>query len=118
QVLTAVKHFPGHGDTAVDTHVNLPAIPHSLERLNQVELVPFKRVLDQTDAVMSAHITFPKLVETPGLPGTLSKKVLTGLLRERLGFAGVIMTDDLEMGAIVEHFGPEEAAVRAVKAGA
>ncbi|WP_176757862.1 beta-N-acetylhexosaminidase [Melghirimyces thermohalophilus] len=118
QVLTAVKHFPGHGDTSVDTHVNLPAIPHSLERLNQVELVPFKRVLDQTDAVMSAHITFPKLVETPGLPGTLSKKVLTGLLRERLGFAGVIMTDDLEMGAIVEHFGPEEAAVRAVKAGA
>ncbi|PTX55188.1 beta-N-acetylhexosaminidase [Melghirimyces profundicolus] len=117
-VLTVAKHFPGHGDTATDSHVDLPAVPHSLDRLNRVELVPFKEVLDETDAVMSAHITFPAIEGTPGLPGTLSKKVLTGLLRERLGFKGVIITDDMEMGAIVDRFGAEEAAVRAIKSGA
>lgn len=117
-MLTVVKHFPGHGDTSTDSHVNLPTVPHSMDRLNRVELVPFKEVLNQTDAVMSAHITFPALDDTPGLPGTLSQKVLTGLLREELGYDGVIMTDDLEMGAIVNNFSAEEAATRAVKAGA
>lgn len=117
-VLTVVKHFPGHGDTSTDSHIDLPTVTHSMDRLNRVELVPFKEVLNRTDAVMSAHITFPALDDTPGLPGTLSHKVLTGLLRERLGYDGVIITDDLEMGAIVDNFSAEEAAVRAVKAGA
>lgn len=117
-VLTVVKHFPGHGDTSTDSHIDLPTVTHSMDRLNRVELVPFKGVLNRTDAVMSAHITFPALDDTPGLPGTLSQKVLTGLLRERLGYDGVIITDDLEMGAIVDNFPAEEAAIRAVKAGA
>ena len=117
-VLTVVKHFPGHGDTSTDSHIDLPTVTHSMDRLNRVELVPFKEVLNRTDAVMSAHITFPALDDTPGLPGTLSHKVLTGLLRERLGYDGVIITDDLEMGAIVDNFSAKEAAVRAVKAGA
>ncbi|SMO59948.1 beta-N-acetylhexosaminidase [Melghirimyces algeriensis] len=118
QVLTVAKHFPGHGDTSSDSHVNLPTVNHPMERLKQMELVPFKHVLNETDAIMSAHITFPAIEDTPGLPGTLSKKVLTGLLRERLGYQGLIITDDLEMGAIVENFGAKEAAVQAVKAGA
>ncbi|OYD09010.1 beta-N-acetylhexosaminidase [Paludifilum halophilum] len=118
-VLTAVKHFPGHGDTTTDSHIDVPTVPHSLKRLEKVELVPFQKAIEQgVDAVMSAHITFPAIDDTPGLPGTLSKKVLTGLLREKMGYHGVIITDDMEMGAIVENFGADEAAVRAVKAGA
>ncbi|MFC4077028.1 beta-N-acetylhexosaminidase [Salinithrix halophila] len=118
-VLSVIKHFPGHGDTSMDSHVDMPTVDHPFSRLNRVELVPFKSAIREgVDAVMSAHITFPSIDDTPGLPGTLSKKVLTGLLREKLGYDGVIMTDDMEMGAIVENFGSAEAAVRAVKAGA
>ncbi|WP_220183989.1 beta-N-acetylhexosaminidase [Thermoactinomyces mirandus] len=119
KILTIAKHFPGHGDTAVDSHVGLPEIPHSMERLNQMELVPFKRAIAAgTDMVMSTHITFPALESTPGLPATLSENVLTGLLRKQLDYDGIIITDDMEMGAIVENFGTSEAAVRAVQAGA
>lgn len=118
-VLSVVKHFPGHGDTDSDSHMDLPTVAHSMERLEAVELKPFKRALDEgVDAVMSAHITFPAIDDTPGLPGTLSPKVLTELLREEWKYEGVIITDDMEMGAIVEHFGAGEAAVQAVKAGA
>lgn len=118
-ILTIAKHFPGHGDTAVDSHVGLPEIPHSMDRLNKMELVPFKRAIAaNTDMVMSTHITFPALEPTPGLPATLSENVLTGLLRNQLNYDGVIITDDMEMGAIAENFGTSEAAVRAIKAGA
>ncbi|MGA8942914.1 MAG: beta-N-acetylhexosaminidase [Thermoactinomyces sp.] len=118
-ILTIAKHFPGHGDTAVDSHVGLPEIPHSMDRLDKLELVPFKRAIAaNTDMVMSTHITFPALEPTPGLPATLSKHVLTGLLRDQLNYNGVIITDDMEMGAIAENFGTSEAAVRAVQAGA
>lgn len=118
-ILAAVKHFPGHGDTSIDTHIDLPTVTHSRERLNQIELVPFKEAIKKdVDMVMSTHITFPAIDPTQGLPATLSKKVLTDLLREELGYQGVIITDDMEMGAIVKHFGTEKASVQAIQAGA
>lgn len=119
QVLTAIKHFPGHGDTSVDSHIDLPQVPHGRQRLDQIELVPFKKVIKQdADMVMTSHITFPAIEPAPGLPATLSRRVLTDLLREELGYQGVIITDDMEMGAIDNHFGTEEATVRAIQAGA
>ncbi|SEM69711.1 beta-N-acetylhexosaminidase [Lihuaxuella thermophila] len=118
-VLTAVKHFPGHGDTKLDSHIDLPQVPHSMERLEKIELVPFRAAVENDpDMVMTTHITFPAMDPTPGLPATLSKKVLTDLLRNRWGYQGVIITDDMEMGAIAEHFGTGVAAVRAIQAGA
>lgn len=117
-VAATAKHFPGHGDTDVDSHLDLPMIPHGRERMDQVELVPFRRAIAEgVDAMMSAHIYFPAL-EREKLPVTLSKTVLTGLLREELGYQGIIMTDCMEMNAIAEHYGTVEASVRAVEAGA
>jgi len=117
-VVATAKHFPGHGDTNVDSHLDLPTVGHSRERMEQVELVPFRRAIAEgVDAVMSAHIYFPAL-ESEKLPVTLSHKVLTGLLREELGFNGVIMTDCMEMHAISKHYGTVEASVMAVEAGA
>ncbi len=116
-VLPCLKHFPGHGDTAVDSHFALPTLPHSLETMQARELVPFKAgIAAGCPLVMSAHILFPAL--DPELPGTLSEKILTGLLREELGFEGVIVTDCLEMKAVADHWGTARAAVLAAKAGA
>ncbi|MCM3585335.1 glycoside hydrolase family 3 protein [Mesobacillus maritimus] len=123
------KHFPGHGDTAVDSHIGLPSVPHDIDRLKQVELYPFQQAMgDGMDAIMSAHVTFPKIDDTKAIskkdgseiaiPGTLSKKVLTGLVREEMGYEGVIVTDAMNMAAISDHFGPVDAAIRAVNAGA
>lgn len=118
-VLSTAKHFPGHGDTSQDSHIALPSVNHPRSRLEQVELYPFKRaVASGTDAIMTAHVTFPAIEPTPGLPATLSAKVLTGLLRQELGFQGLIFTDAMEMKAITDNFGLREAAVRAVIAGA
>ncbi|MBO0589665.1 glycoside hydrolase family 3 protein [Sporosarcina sp. E16_8] len=122
------KHFPGHGDTAVDSHLGLPEVPHDINRLKKVELYPFQQAMDAgIDAIMTAHVTFPKIDDTKviskkdgteiALPATLSQKVLTGLMREQMGFKGVIVTDAMNMGAIVEHFGAVDAAIRSVKAG-
>ncbi|XOK62427.1 beta-N-acetylhexosaminidase [Paenibacillus elgii] len=117
-VSATAKHFPGHGDTATDSHLDLPTIPHSRERIEAVELVPFRRaVAAGVDAVMSSHIVFPAF-EPERLPATLSRRVLTGLLREELGFDGVIVTDCMEMQAIAAHYGTVQAAVMAVEAGA
>ncbi|MCA0986932.1 glycoside hydrolase family 3 protein [Guptibacillus algicola] len=127
-VAATAKHFPGHGDTAVDSHLGLPEVPHDKERLKKVELYPFQQAMDAgIDAVMTAHVTFPKIDDTKviskkdgeeiSLPATLSEKVLTGLMREEMGHDGVIITDAMNMGAIVEHFGSVDAAIRAVKAG-
>lgn len=116
-VLTTAKHFPGHGDTSVDSHLQLPHLPHSLERLRQVELPPFEAAIAAgVDAVMTAHLQIPAL--DPSYPATLSFPTLTGLLRQQLGFAGLIVTDALVMGAISQCYGPDEAAVLAVEAGA
>ncbi|MEO0407198.1 MAG: glycoside hydrolase family 3 N-terminal domain-containing protein, partial [Cyanobacteria bacterium P01_A01_bin.135] len=116
-VLTAAKHFPGHGDTAVDSHLELPVIHHSRDRLEAIELPPFEAAINAgVDSVMSAHLLVPDL--DPVRPATLSPKVLTSLLRQDLGFDGIIVTDALVMGAIANQYGTGEAAVMAVEAGA
>ncbi len=117
-VLTTAKHFPGHGDTAVDTHMNLAAILADKERLNHLELVPFKAAIEAgVDSVMTAHIAVPALAP-PDLPATLSSAILTDLLRKELGFKGLVVTDALEMASIAKGFTSGEAAVRALEAGA
>ncbi|HZA14670.1 MAG TPA: glycoside hydrolase family 3 N-terminal domain-containing protein, partial [Myxococcaceae bacterium] len=115
-VASCAKHFPGHGDTATDSHLTLPRLPHSLERLRRVELFPFHAYARAGGAsVMTAHVLFDAI--DPEVPATLSAPVLDGLLRRELGFAGVLVSDDLEMKAISDHFGIAEAAVRGAIAG-
>lgn len=117
-VITTLKHFPGHGDTAVDSHLDLPVISHSKERLDEVELLPFMKNIDAgADTIMSAHVYFPAIEQEEGLPATLSKKVITGLLREEMGFNGVVTTDCMEMNAISKGIGTEKGAVAASEAG-
>ena len=117
-VLTTAKHFPGHGDTAVDTHLNLAVIGASRERLEAVELVPFRAAIEAgVDAVMTAHVAVPA-VAPADIPATLSPAILTGLLREELGFKGLVVTDALEMASVAKTYPPGEAAVRAIEAGA
>ncbi|MGN7285233.1 beta-N-acetylhexosaminidase [Shouchella rhizosphaerae] len=117
-VIATLKHFPGHGDTVVDSHHAMPTIPHGLKRLQQVELVPFKACIEAgAEAIMSAHIHFPAL-ETEPVPATISYKVMTELLRHELGYSGVLMTDCLEMEAIVGSIGTAQGAVAALLAGA
>lgn len=117
-VIATGKHFPGHGDTSVDSHLDLSSVNHDAKRLDDVELHPFKKAIEcGVGAIMSAHVVFPAY-EDKRLPATLSYKVLTGLLRKKLGFNGLIITDCMEMKAIDEHFGIEKAPVMAVKAGA
>ncbi|MGL5080346.1 MAG: glycoside hydrolase family 3 N-terminal domain-containing protein [Microcoleaceae cyanobacterium] len=116
-VLTTAKHFPGHGDTAVDSHWELPILPHGTERLMTVELPPFQAAIQaKVDAVMSAHLLISAWDRVR--PATLSAEILTGQLRQTLGFEGLIVTDALVMGAIANQYSPEEAAILAVEAGA
>ncbi|MEG3837603.1 MULTISPECIES: glycoside hydrolase family 3 N-terminal domain-containing protein [unclassified Microcoleus] len=116
-VLTTAKHFPGHGDTAVDSHLELPVLPHSPARLTEVELPSFVEAMAAgVDAVMSAHLLIPAW--DAEFPATLSRKILIGKLREELGFEGLIVTDALVMGAIANKYGANEAAVLAAEAGA
>ena len=118
-MLATAKHFPGHGDTATDTHLDLAVVEHSRARLDAVELVPFRAAIAAgIDAVMSSHIRLPALDPTEGRPATLSRPILTGLLREELGFEGIIFTDSMSMQAISKRFTPAEAAALAVAAGA
>jgi beta-N-acetylhexosaminidase len=117
-VLATAKHFPGHGDTAVDTHMNVATITGDRERLDRVELLPFRAAIDAgVDSIMTAHIAVPAL-SPPGLPATLSPAILTGLLRKDLGFKGLVVTDALEMASIAKGFSTGEACVRAIEAGA
>jgi beta-N-acetylhexosaminidase len=117
-VLATAKHFPGHGDTAVDTHLNLATISADRDRLNRLELVPFKAAIEAgVDSVMTAHIAVPALAP-PDLPATLSPAILTDLLRKELGFKGLVVTDALEMASIARGFTTGDAAVRAIEAGA
>lgn len=126
--IATAKHFPGHGDTAVDSHVGLPEVPYEMDRLREVELYPFQQAMNAgVDAIMSAHITFPKIDETKviskktgeeiSLPATLSHRILTGLIREEMNYDGLIVTDAMNMGAITEHYGTVDAAIMSVKAG-
>ncbi len=117
-ILDCLKHFPGHGDTAVDSHLALPTIPYALEWLEALELVPFRSGIEAgAESVMIAHVSFPALTRQDMLPATLSSAIVQGLLREKLGFNGVILSDCLEMKAISETFGTERAAVMAIQAG-
>ena len=117
-VSATLKHFPGHGDTDVDSHLGLPIIKHPRERLEQMELVPFRAgVAAGADAVMTAHIEMPALDPTPKTPTTLSKPIVQGLLRKDLGFGGLIYTDSMGMAGVSAIYSPGEAAVRAVAAG-
>ncbi len=116
-VLATVKHFPGHGDTAEDSHSALAVVPHNRARLDSVELVPFRAAIEGgVGAVMVGHLWLPTLDAEP-LPASLSYHVVTGLLRGEMGFAGLIVTDALDMGAIQAAYGLPQAAVLAVQAG-
>lgn len=119
-VMAFGKHFPGHGDTGVDSHIDLPLVPHDRARLDRVELVPFRAAIEADIAgIMSAHVTFPAIDPAPGLAATLSYPVLTGLLRHELGYDGLIVTDSLEMGALAANgYPPQVSAPLAFAAGA
>jgi len=115
-VIACGKHFPGHGDTHTDSHLDLPRIDHGWERLERVELLPFRRAAAAgLPMIMTAHVVFAAL--DPARPATLSEQVVTGLLRGKLGYRGVIVSDDLDMQAIAGHMGADVAAVAAVRAG-
>jgi len=125
--LATAKHFPGHGDTVTDSHLGLPVVDVSKERLNRLELVPFRAAIaSRVGAIMSAHIALPQIEPEPvagtpegvTLPATLSSKILTGLLREELSFKGLIVTDALEMAGIAARYDPATSAVQAIRAGA
>lgn len=127
-VIAAVKHFPGHGDTLVDSHLGMPVLTHNLERLNSVELKPFRAAIENgVEMIMTAHIAFPAIDNehvtslkdgsSVPIPATLSQKVLNGLLREEMGYEGLIISDAFTMKAIAEHFGENKAVERAVSAG-
>ncbi|HJT87245.1 MAG TPA: glycoside hydrolase family 3 N-terminal domain-containing protein [Bryobacteraceae bacterium] len=117
-VLTTAKHFPGHGDTAQDSHLSLATVPADRDRLEHVELVPFRAAIEAgVDSVMTAHVAVPALAPAD-LPATLSPQILTGLLRDEMGFKGLVITDALEMGGVSNGYSTGEAAVRALQAGA
>jgi beta-N-acetylhexosaminidase len=116
-VIGTLKHFPGHG-AATDSHIDLPLLTHTPDEINAIELAPFRAgIAAGADVVMMAHLHIPALDNTPGLPASLSRPIITGLLRETLGYQGVIMTDAMDMGAIVKNFTPPKSAVMAVQAG-
>lgn len=115
-VIPVGKHFPGHGDTDVDSHLDLPVVTRSAQELDRIELFPFRRaILSGIDALMTAHIVVRAL--DPTQPATLSRKILVDCLRDRLHFRGVVFSDDLEMKAIADRYPPHEAALEAIEAG-
>jgi beta-N-acetylhexosaminidase len=115
-VACCVKHFPGHGDTHVDSHHALPSVDKSLAELEALELIPFRALASEAPAVMTAHIVYPQI--DADHPATLSRAILTGVLRESLGYRGVVITDALMMKAVYERYGHARAAVLALQAGA
>jgi beta-N-acetylhexosaminidase len=117
-VAASAKHFPGHGDTDVDSHTGLPVITHSKKEWERVDAPPFRAAIrHHVDVIMTAHVVMPKL-DPSRTPATLSKKILTGLLRDELHYDGVVTTDGLEMAGVREKYGDAQVAIRAIKAGA
>lgn len=117
-ILAAIKHFPGHGDTSTDSHLDLPVVSHNLDRLNTVELAPFKALMDKgIGGVMVAHLYVPSLESGKGIPASVSKNIITGVLKEKLGYKGLIITDALNMGAVANKYKPGELDALAFKAG-
>lgn len=114
-IIPVVKHFPGHGDTLTDSHIGLPVVTKTIGELNESELKPFKAAIDnEAEMIMAAHIVLNKV---DSVPATLSYDIITKLLREQMGYKGVIITDDLCMGAIKSKYTVQEAAVKAFMAG-
>ncbi|MCI3937640.1 glycoside hydrolase family 3 protein [Chryseobacterium aahli] len=117
-ILAAIKHFPGHGDTNTDSHLDLPVVSHNLERLSSIELAPFKALMDKgIGGVMVAHLYVPSLESGKGIPASVSKNIITGLLKEKFGYKGLIITDALNMGAVANKYKPGELDALAFKAG-
>ena len=117
-VSATAKHFPGHGDTRTDSHLTLPIVDHALNRLNHVELLPFHAAVhSKVDLIMVGHLHFPALDPTPNLPATLSYPIITELLRQQIGYDGLIITDAMNMRAVTDGFSSGQAAVLAFKAG-
>lgn len=117
-ILAAIKHFPGHGDTNTDSHLDLPVVSHSLQRLNKIELAPFKDLMNKgIGGVMVAHLYVPSLESGKGIPASISKNIITGLLKEKLGYKGLIITDALNMGAVANKYKPGELDALAFNAG-
>lgn len=117
-ILAAIKHFPGHGDTSTDSHLDLPVVSHSIDRLNTVELAPFKALMNKgIGGVMVAHLYVPSLESGKGIPASVSKNIITGLLKDKLGYKGLIITDALNMGAVANKYKPGELDAMAFKAG-
>lgn len=115
-IISVIKHFPGHGDTSVDSHYGLPIVYKTLEELENFELIPFKKAIKEgCKAIMVSHILLDKIDKQN--PSSMSETVITDILREQLGFDGVVITDDMEMGAITENFTIEDACVQSIIAG-
>lgn len=117
-ILAAIKHFPGHGDTNADSHLDLPVVSHNLNRLNEIELAPFKALMSKgIGGVMVAHLYVPALESGKEIPASVSKNIITGLLKEKFGYKGLIITDALNMGAVANKYKPGELDAMAFKAG-
>lgn len=117
-VLASAKHFPGHGDTDTDSHKALPTVSHTKERLDKIDLYPFRKLIEAgVGSIMVAHLNVPSLEPDPRYPSSLSKRIVTGLLKEELGFKGLIITDALNMKGVTQAFGPGEVDLRAFVAG-
>src|SRR3989338_3832908 len=115
-IITVGKHFPGHGDTFSDSHLELPVVNHKIERLEEIELKPFINTFKTgLRAIMTAHVLYPALA--PDYPATMSEKIINEILRKKLGFNDVVITDDLEMKAISNNYSDEISAIQSVKAG-
>jgi len=117
-VLAAIKHFPGHGDTDVDSHLDLPVVKHSLERLNKIELAPFKALMDKKiGGVMIAHLYVPQLEKVKNIPASISYDIVTNLLKNKFRYEGLVITDALNMNAVAKKYPAGELDLRAFKAG-
>ncbi|MFC3560939.1 glycoside hydrolase family 3 protein [Pedobacter jamesrossensis] len=117
-LLTTLKHFPGHGDTDVDSHYDLPQLTFSATRLDTLEMYPFKELIKQgASGIMIAHMNIPSLDKTPNLPSTLSKPIVTGILKDKLGFKGLIISDAMDMKGVVKYFKDGEADLLGIIAG-
>lgn len=127
-VSAAIKHFPGHGDTATDSHLGLPVVDKSYEEVKNLELIPFdKAAKEGVDMIMTAHISYPQLEKDTviskkdgsviGIPATLSDDIITGIIRKKMNYDGIVITDAMKMQAIADHFGEEEAVIMAIRAG-